>query len=148
MKYSDLREFMANLEAGGQLRRIARPVSPNLEITEVSDRVLRKSGPALLFEQPTGFTVPVLANLFGTPQRVALAMGAADVSALRDVGELLANLKEPEAPSGFKDALSKVSMLKAALWDMAPKAVSGAPCQQVVMEASDVDLASLPIQTC
>lgn len=148
MKYSDLRDFMALLESNGQLRRISQPVSPHLEMTEISDRVLRKAGPALLFEKPLGHQVPVLANLFGTPQRVALGMGAESVSALREVGELLANLKEPEAPSGLRDALSKVSMLKAALWDMAPRSVSSAPCQQVVIEGNQVDLNALPIQTC
>ncbi len=148
MKYSDLRHFMENLESDGQLKKISHPVSTRLEITEISDRVLRKSGPALLFESVTGHKMPVLTNLFGTPQRVALGMGAQDLSALRDVGELLANLKEPEAPTGFRDALSKVSMLKAALWDMAPKVVSGAPCQQIVIEGKAVDLYSLPIQTC
>lgn len=148
MKYSDLRDFMALLESNGQLRKISQPVSPHLEMTEIADRVLRKSGPALLFERPIGHEVPVLANLFGTPERVALGMGAEKVSSLREVGELLANLKEPEAPSGLRDALSKVSMLKAALWDMAPKSVSGAPCQQLVVEGKDVDLGKLPIQTC
>ena len=92
--------------------------------------------------------MPVLANLFGTPHRVALGMGATDVSALRDVGELLASLREPEPPRGFKDALAKVSMLKSALWDMAPKEVRSAPCQEIVIEAADVDLGSLPIQHC
>lgn len=148
MKYTDLRHFMQKLDSGGQLKRITLPVSPQLEITEISDRVLRQSGPALFFENPVGYKTPVLTNLFGTPERVALGMGADSLLALRDVGELLANLKEPEAPSGFKDALSKVSMLKAALWDMAPKSVSGAPCQQAVLEGKDVDLHALPIQTC
>ncbi len=148
MKYSDLRHFIENLESDGQLKRISQPVSTKLEITEISDRVLRKSGPALLFEKPIGHKTPVLTNLFGTPQRVALGMGADDVSALRDVGELLANLKEPEAPTGLRDALSKVSMLKAALWDMAPKVVSSPPCQKIVVEGNAVDLHSLPIQTC
>jgi 4-hydroxy-3-polyprenylbenzoate decarboxylase len=148
MKYSDLRDFLDKLAATGDLVRIGTPVSPRLEITEISDRVLKRSGPALLFERPAGSTIPLLANLFGTPHRVALGMGADDVSALRDVGELLANLKEPESPTGFKDALSKVAMLKAALWDMAPKAVSSPPCQQVVLEGADVDLGRLPVQTC
>ena len=117
-------------------------------MTEISDRVLKNAGPALLFENPINYKTPVLTNLFGTPHRVALGMGVSNLSALREVGELLANLKEPEAPTGFKDALSKVSMLKAALWDMAPKNVSGAPCHQVVIEGNQVDLHTLPIQTC
>jgi len=148
MKYADLRDFMAQLEARGALRRILAPVSPALEITEICDRTLRAGGPALLFERPTGATIPVLANLFGTPERVALGMGADSMAALRDVGELLAALKEPEPPKGLKDALSKVAMLKAALWDMAPKSVRSAACQQVVWERGDVDLGKLPVQTC
>jgi 4-hydroxy-3-polyprenylbenzoate decarboxylase len=148
MKYADLRDFMAQLEARGVLRRIRVPVSPVLEITEICDRTLRAGGPALLFERPTGATIPVLANLFGTPERVALGMGADSVAALRDVGELLAALKEPEPPKGLKDALGKVAMLKAALWDMAPKSVRSAACQQVVWEREDVDLGKFPVQTC
>jgi 4-hydroxy-3-polyprenylbenzoate decarboxylase len=148
MKYADLRDFMAQLEARGALRRIRVPVSPVLEITEICDRTLRAGGPALLFERPTGATIPVLANLFGTPERVALGMGADSVAALRDVGELLAALKEPEPPKGLKDALGKVAMLKAALWDMAPKSVRSAACQQVVWEREDVDLGKFPVQTC
>ncbi len=148
MKYADLRDFMAQLEVRGALRRILAPVSPVLEITEICDRTLRAGGPALLFERPAGATIPVLANLFGTPERVALGMGADSVAALRDVGELLAALKEPEPPRGLRDALSKVALLKAALWDMAPKSVRSAPCQQVVWELGDVDLGKLPVQTC
>jgi len=148
MKYRDLRDFIARLEAAGLLRRIGLPVSPQFEMTEICDRTLRAAGPALLFERPQGQTIPVLANLFGTPQRVALGMGAADVSALRDVGELLASLKEPEAPKGMRDALGKVALLKSALWDMAPKEVRSAPCQELVWEGDQVDLSRLPIQTC
>jgi 4-hydroxy-3-polyprenylbenzoate decarboxylase len=148
MKYSDLRDFLSQLENRGELRRFAGVVSPKLEMTEIGDRLLRQGGPAILFERPDGHSIPVLANLFGTPQRVALGMGADSVTALREVGELLASLKEPEAPKGLKDALGKVAMLKAALWDMAPKQVSGAACQQVVWEGQDVDLGRLPVQTC
>ena len=148
MKYRDLRDFVARLEAAGLLRRIGLTVSPRFEITEICDRTLRAAGPALLFERPQGQSIPVLANLFGTPQRVALGMGAADVSALRDVGELLASLKEPEAPKGMRDALGKVALLKSALWDMAPKEVRSAPCQEIVWEGDQVDLSRLPIQTC
>jgi 4-hydroxy-3-polyprenylbenzoate decarboxylase len=148
MKYRDLRDFVARLEADGLLRRIGLPVSPQFEITEVCDRTLRAGGPALMFERPNGHTVPILANLFGTPERVALGMGAADVTALRDVGELLASLKEPEAPKGMRDALGKVALLKSALWDMAPKEVRSAPCQEIVWEGDQVDLSRLPIQTC
>src|SRR5688572_10958656 len=148
MKYADLRDFAAQLEAVGELKRISCEISPRLEMTEICERTLRAGGPALLFECPTGSQMPVLGNLFGTPQRVALAMGAKNVAALRDVGELLAALKEPEPPSGFRDAISKVATLKSALWDMAPREVRNAPCQAVVWEGSDVDLARLPVQLC
>ena len=148
MKYADLRDFLAQLERDGHLRRIAAQVSPRLEMTEICDRTLRAGGPALLFERPTGSTMPVLGNLFGTVQRVALAMGAADIGALRDVGELLAALKEPEPPTGLRDALGKVAQLKSALWDMAPREVRSAPCQTIVWEGNEVDLGRLPVQTC
>jgi 4-hydroxy-3-polyprenylbenzoate decarboxylase len=148
MKYSDLRDFVAQLEVRGELRRIRAPVSPTLEMTEICDRTLRVGGPALLFEQPTAGSMPVLANLFGTPERVAYGMGAEDVAALREIGELLASLKEPEPPKGLKDALGKVAMLKSALWDMLPRTVRSAPCQEVVREGAGVDLGALPIQTC
>jgi len=148
MKYADLRDFVAQLEVRGELRRIRAPVSPTLEMTEICDRTLRAGGPALLFEQPTAGSMPVLANLFGTPQRVAYGMGAEDVAALREIGELLASLKEPEPPKGLKDALGKVAMLKSALWDMLPRTVRSAPCQEVVREGAGVDLGALPIQTC
>jgi 4-hydroxy-3-polyprenylbenzoate decarboxylase len=148
MKYSDLRDFVSQLERLGELRRVDLPVSPVLEMTELCDRTLRAGGPALLFESVPGHRVPVLGNLFGTPRRVALGMGADDVEALRDVGELLASLKEPEAPKGLRDALGKVAMLKTALWDMAPREVRNAPCQEIVWEGKDVDLGRLPVQTC
>ncbi|HMA07802.1 MAG TPA: 4-hydroxy-3-polyprenylbenzoate decarboxylase [Ramlibacter sp.] len=147
MGYRDLRDFMAQLEQAGELRRIAQPVSPNLEMTALCDRVLRAGGPALLFERPTGHDMPVLGNLFGTPARVARAMGVADLRELRLFGEALASLKEPEPPKGFKEMLGMRSLLKT-LWNMAPKEVSSAPCQEVVWEGSDVDLGRLPIQHC
>ena len=148
MKYADLRDFVGQLERKGELQRLAAEVSPRLEMTEICDRVLRSGGPALLFERPQGHTIPVVGNLFGTTRRVALAMGVEDVTALRDVGELLASLKEPEAPAGWRDALGKVGALKSALWDMAPREVRSPPSQQVIWEGNDVDLARLPIQTC
>ncbi len=148
MKYRDLRDFVHGLEGAGQLRRIADPVSPKLEMTAVADAVLRAGGPALLFEHPAGGTdVPVLANLFGTPERVARGMGAASVTELRDVGRLLAALKEPEAPKGLKDAGKLLAMARA-VWDMKPAFVRGPACQEVVLEGADVDLARLPVQTC
>ncbi|MEG0820874.1 MAG: 4-hydroxy-3-polyprenylbenzoate decarboxylase [Burkholderiaceae bacterium] len=148
MKYSDLRDFLRQLEAQDELKRIGIEVSPCLEMTEICDRTLRAQGPALLFERPSGHSIPVLGNLFGTPRRVALGMGAESISALREVGELLAALKEPEAPKGLRDALGTVAMLKNALWDMAPKTVRAPSCQEVVWEGDDVDLNKLPIQTC
>ncbi len=147
MKYSDLRDFMAQLETRGQLLRVEYPVSPHLEMTIVSDRVLRAQGPALLFTHPGDFNMPVLTNLFGTPERVAMGMGEESIGALREVGKLLAALKEPDPPKGFKDAFSKLPLLKQAL-NMAPKYVSHAACQTHVWEYEDVDLNTLPVQTC
>ncbi len=149
MKYHDLRDFLSQLESRGLLRRIAVPVSPRLEMTEICDRVLRTGGPAVLFENPVGSSIPVLANLFGTPERVALGMGEEGnwQEALREVGKLLAYLKEPEPPKGLKDAWEKLPVLKQVL-NMAPKVVSSAPCQEIVWEGRDVDLARLPIQHC
>ncbi|WP_028388979.1 4-hydroxy-3-polyprenylbenzoate decarboxylase [Legionella fairfieldensis] len=147
MKYADLRDFIAQLDARGLLKHIDYPVSPTLEMTAVSDRVLRAEGPALLFTHPKGSTIPVLTNLFGTVERVALGMGEESIGALREVGKLLAALKEPEPPKGLKDAFSKLPLLKQAL-TMAPKYVSNAACQEHVWEKEDVDLTRLPIQTC
>ncbi len=147
MKYKGLREFVDKLEEIGELKRIKHPVDPNLEMTEIADRVLRAEGPALLFENPVGHTVPVLANLFATPHRVALGMGEDNVSALREIGQLLAFLKEPEPPKGFKAALQTLPMYRKVL-DMSPKVVKRAPCQKVVWEGDEVDLNKLPIQTC
>jgi 4-hydroxy-3-polyprenylbenzoate decarboxylase len=147
MSYHDLRDFMAQLEQAGELRRVAQSVSPHLEMTALCDRVLRAGGPAILFENPTGHTMPVLGNLFGTPERVARAMGVDNISGLRPFGELLASLKEPEPPKGFKDMVGMRSLL-GTLWNMAPKVLRSAPCQDVVWEGNDVDLARLPIQYC
>ena len=147
MKYRDLRDFIAQLEQLGELKRVAAEVDPQLEMTEVCDRVLRAGGPALLFEKPKGHAMPVLGNLFGTPHRVALGMGEDSPAALREVGKLLATLKEPEPPKGLRDAWDKLPVLKQVL-NMAPKEVSSAPCQEIVREGKDVDLSRLPIQTC
>ncbi len=146
-KYRDLRDFISQLEARGELKRITHPVDPNLEMTEICDRTLKAGGPALLFENPVGYDMPVLGNLFGTPDRVALGMGEESVSALRGVGKLLAQLKEPEPPKGFKDALDKIPLYKQVL-NMGPKVVKKAPCQEVVLEGDAVDLDLIPIQTC
>ncbi len=147
MKYHDLRDFMSQLEKTGELKRVGVEVDTRLEMTEICDRVLRAEGPAILFEKPKGHTIPVLANLFGTPKRVALGMGEESVSALREVGKLLAYLKEPEPPKGLKDAWDKLPILKQVM-NMAPKTVSSAPCQEIVWEGKDVDLSRLPIQHC
>jgi len=147
MHYKDLRDFLQRLEERGELRRITREIDPHLEMTEICDRTLRAGGPALLFEHPRGHTIPVLGNLFGTTSRVAFGMGAESTDALRDIGRLLAMLKEPEAPQGMKDAWQKLPLYKKVL-DMAPKVIKGAPCQEQAIEADAVDLASLPIQTC
>lgn len=147
MKYNDLRDFIEQLEKLGELKRISVEVDPYLEITEICDRTLRAEGPALLFENVKGSKVPVLGNLFGTPRRVALGMGADSVSALKEIGELLAFLKEPEPPKGFRDAWEKLPIFKQVL-NMAPKVISGPNCQQVVVDKNEVDLNTIPVQTC
>ncbi|MGZ0077078.1 4-hydroxy-3-polyprenylbenzoate decarboxylase [Methylomonas sp. YC3] len=147
MKYRDLRDFIAQLEKQGELKRIKQAVDPVLEMTVICDRVLKQGGPALLFENPKGSNIAVLGNLFGTPKRVAMGMGAKDVSELRGIGELLAYLKEPEPPKGMKDALEKFPVFKQVL-NMAPKIVSSAPCQEVIRVGDEVDLSVYPIQTC
>jgi len=148
VKYRDLRDFIAQLEQRGELKRVGIEVDPRLEMTEICDRVLKTQGPALLFEKPRGHSIPVLANLFGTPQRVALGMGEDRVEALRDVGRLLAFLKEPEPPSGVADALTRFAPIVKQVLAMAPKTVTGASCQEQVWEGADADLGRLPIQTC
>jgi len=148
MKYRDLRDFIAQLEMRGELKRIAVEVDPKLEMTEVCDRVLKAGGPALLFEKPKGYKIPVLANLFGTPLRVAMGMGEDNVSALREIGKLLAFLKEPAPPTGFTDAVSRFAPIVKQVLTMAPKEVRTAPCQEIVWDGKDVDLARLPVQTC
>ncbi|MBP6058775.1 MAG: 4-hydroxy-3-polyprenylbenzoate decarboxylase [Nitrosomonas sp.] len=147
MQYKDLRDFIAQLEAMGELKRIQTEIDPALEMTEICDRVLKAQGPAVLFENPKGHSMPVLGNLFGTPKRVALGMGQESVEALREVGRLLAYLKEPDPPKGLKDAWDKLPVLKQVL-NMAPKELSSAPCQEIVWEGNDVDLSRIPIQTC
>ncbi len=147
MKYSDLRDFIEKLEAQGELKRISIEVDPCLEVTEICDRTLRAGGPALLFERVKGSDFPLLGNLFGTPRRVALGMGEESVEALREVGRLLAMLKEPEPPKGMKDAWSKLPVFRKVL-DMAPKEVKHPSCQAIVINQEAIDLATLPIQTC
>jgi 4-hydroxy-3-polyprenylbenzoate decarboxylase len=147
LKYRDLREFIAELESRGELVRIRAEIDPNLEMTEIADRTLRAGGPALLFENPKGHSVPVLANLFGTEQRVAYGMGADSLSALREIGEILAYLRQPDPPKGMRELWDKAPLLKQVL-NMGPKLVRNAPCQQQVKQGDEVDLQQLPIQTC
>ena len=147
MVFSDLRDFIKLLEKEGELKRISTEVDPYLEVTEISDRVLRAGGPALLFENPKGSSVPLLVNLFGNSRRIALAMGQEDIDGLRDVGKLLAFLKEPTPPSGWKDVWQKLPSYKQVL-NVSPNVKKSAECQDVVIEAGDVDLSMFPLQTC
>ena len=147
MSFKDLREFISLLEQEGELKRITTEVDPNLEITEIADRCLRNGGPALLFENPKGSSVPLLANLFGNTKRIALAMGQQDLEGLRDVGRLLAFLKEPSPPKGWRDLWQSLPSYKNVL-NMPPAVRKTAPCQEVVIAEEDVDLGFLPIQTC
>jgi len=151
MKYADLRSFLTTLDDAGQLRRVDEPVSVRLEATALADRVLRQRGPAILLNRPVdrsiSYNFPALINLFGTPQRVAMGMGRRDAVELREIGDMLARLKEPEPPTGLKDAGKLAAMVKA-VWDMKPVEQRSGPCQNVVWETGDVDLARLPVQTC
>ncbi len=147
MKYKNLRDFIEQLESMGELKRIQHEIDPALEMTEICDRTLRAGGPAILFENPKGSSIPVLANLFGTPKRVAMGMGETDVSSLREIGKLLAFLKEPEPPKGLKDAWEKLPVYRQVL-NMAPKVVKRPACQSVIIEGDDIDLSTFPIQTC
>lgn len=145
--FTDLRDFIDELEKRGLLVRIKEPVDPKLEMTEIADRTLRGGGPALLFENPVGFDMPVLANLFGTEERVAMGMGAESLGALREIGELLAYLRQPDPPKGMRDLIDKAPLLKQVL-NMGPKVIKRPPCQEVILRDSDVDLTRLPVQTC
>src|SRR5262245_6923867 len=147
MHYADLRDFLAQLERIGELKRIAAEVSPRLEMTEICDRVLKAGGPALLFERPASHAMPVLGNLFGTVRRVALAMGVENPGALREIGKLLAYLREPDPPKGLRDVWEKLPILKQVM-NMQPRELGSGACQEVVWEGKDVDLSRLPVQTC
>lgn len=147
MSFTDLRDFIELLEKEGELKRISTEVDPCLEITEIADRTLRRGGPALLFENPKGSDIPLLANLFGNTRRIALAMGQEDIEGLRDVGKLLAFLKEPTPPKGWKDLWENLPSFKNVL-NLAPNVKKSAPCQEVVIEGDAVDLGMLPVQTC
>jgi 4-hydroxy-3-polyprenylbenzoate decarboxylase len=145
--YSDLRDFLGQLERMGELKRVRAEVSPRLEMTEICDRALRQGGPAILFERPAGHSIPVLGNLFGTVRRVCLAMGVEEIASLREMGKLLSVLREPEPPQGWRDAWEKIPLLKQVL-NMQPREIASAPCQEIVWEEKDVDLSRLPVQTC
>ncbi|MGC9421956.1 4-hydroxy-3-polyprenylbenzoate decarboxylase [Vibrio sp.] len=147
MNFKDLRDFIDYLEQHGQLKRITHPVDPHYEMTEISDRTLRLKGPALLFENPIGYDIPVLTNLFGTPERVAMGMGRESVQDLREVGKLLAYLKEPEPPRGFKDAIDKLPVFRQVL-NMPVKRLRKAPCQQIIWQGDKVDLDKIPVMSC
>ncbi|MFM2666940.1 4-hydroxy-3-polyprenylbenzoate decarboxylase [Vibrio mediterranei] len=147
MNFKDLRDFIQHLESQGLLKRISHPVDPDYEMTEISDRTLRAGGPALLFENPIGYDIPVLTNLFGTSERVAIGMGRQQVSELREVGKLLAYLKEPEPPRGFKDAIDKIPVFKQVL-NMPVKRLRKAKCQEIVWQGEEVDLDKIPVMSC
>jgi 4-hydroxy-3-polyprenylbenzoate decarboxylase len=147
VKYRDLRDFIAQLEKTGELKRITVEIDPYLEMTEICHRVLKQGGPAILFENPKNSNIPVLCNLFGTTKRVAMGMGAKDISELRGIGELLAYLKEPEPPKGMKDAFDKIPVFKQVL-NMTPKVVTSPACQETVLQGDEIDLSLYPIQTC
>ncbi len=151
MPYTSLREFIDRLEAAGRLVRVAEPVSPYLEMTEIQTRLLAEEGPAVLFENVVGeggrrYGMPMLVNLFGTVERVAWGMDR-EPNQLREVGETLAFLRQPEPPGGWREALDLLPLARSVL-AMKPRTTSRAPCQEVVLQGSDIDLAELPIQTC
>jgi 4-hydroxy-3-polyprenylbenzoate decarboxylase len=151
MAYASLREFIDTLEATGRLVRVREPVSPALEITEIQTRLLAEKGPAVVFEdvrRPDGtpYGMPVLVNLFGTVDRVAAAMNR-EPHQLREIGETLAFLRQPEPPGGWREAIEMLPLLKTVM-AMHPKTVSRAPCQEVVLEGDQIDLARLPVQGC
>ncbi len=151
MPYNSLRDFIDALEKSGDLVRVAAPVSPVLEMTEIQTRLLAEQGPAALFENVVdessrNYAFPVLVNLFGTVARVAAAIGRTP-SELREVGETLAALRQPEPPSGVRDAMAKLPLLKSAM-TMRPKTITSAPCQEVVWRGDEIDLGKLPIQIC
>src|SRR5579863_1432758 len=161
MAYRSLRDFIARLEAAGELVRVKEPVSTFLEMTEIQTRLIAEAGPAVLFEKPvkadgSPSDIPVLANLFGTVKRVAMGvtMGGVerrDERALREVGELMAQLRQPEPPRNLTEAMELLPLAKTAM-SMKPKTggvFSGTPpCQQIVLKGDDIDLAYLPVQTC
>src|ERR1700674_2131201 len=157
MSYRSLREFLAKLEVEGDLVRVSAPVSTVLEMTEIQTRLLAERGPAVIFENPikadgTCSEIPVLVNLFGTVKRVAMGVtlggvDRSDAKSLREVGELLATLRQPEPPRSIGEAFELLPLAKTFM-AMKPKTVSRPPCQQTVLQGADIDLSRLPIQTC
>src|SRR5438045_5516501 len=152
MPYASLRDFITRLETAGRLRRVAAPVSPFLEMTEIQTRLLAEGGPAVLFEnvvhehQGRSSGMPVLVNLFGTVERVAWGMDR-EPHELREIGRTLAFLKQPEPPGGWREALEMLPLLKTVM-AMRPRTVAAAPCQEIVLRGGEIDLGLLPIQTC
>lgn len=147
MSLSNFRDFLDYLEQQGELKRITYPINPHLEMTEIADRVLRSQGPALLFENPIGYDIPVLCNLFGTAKRVAMGMGREKTTELREIGELLAFLREPEPPKGIRQFFNILPKYKQVL-NMPVKRRSSAPCQELIFKNDEVDLTQLPIMHC
>ncbi|UDG81464.1 3-octaprenyl-4-hydroxybenzoate carboxy-lyase [Candidatus Profftia lariciata] len=147
MKYHDLREFISLLEHKGELKRINQSIDPYLEMTDIASRTLRANGPALIFENPQGYNIPVLCNLFGTIRRIALSIGKEDISALRDIGKLLAFLKDPEPPKNFRDFCNKLPHFKQIL-NMPIKLLRSAPCQELIWYGDQVDIGQIPIMHC
>src|SRR5687767_7495839 len=147
MNFDDLRDFINILASKKQLIRIQEPIDPYLEITEICDRVLKQQGPALLFERPKHHHIPVLANLFGTPERVALGMGKENLQGLRELGELLAFLKAPTPPKKIKDLWEQWPLIQR-MFASQPKLITNPLCQTIVKEGQAINLNDLPIQTC
>ncbi len=157
MSYHSLRDFLAKLEAEGELVRVSEPISTVLEMTEVQTRLLAEGGPAVIFEQPvqadgTISPIPVLCNLFGTVKRVAMGVTMGGVARskakdLREVGELLATLRQPEPPRSFGEAMELLPLARTVM-AMKPKTAGRAACQEIVLKGDAVDLSKLPVQTC
>jgi len=146
MPYASLRDFLDRLAAAGRLARVAAPVSPHLEMTEIQTRLLAEAGPAVLFDNVVGFGMPVVVNLFGSIERVAWGMDR-EPDGLREIGRTLAFLRQPEPPGGWREALEMLPLLRTVM-AMRPRTVAAAPCQEIVLQGGDIDLGRLPVQTC
>ena len=147
MSDASLREFLGALERRGELQRVPFTVDPKLEMTALCHRSLRERGPALLFERPRGSTMPVLGNLFGTTQRVVAALGLQTTAQLREIGSILAFLKEPQWPNRLSEVFSHLPSF-APLLKATPRTVRDPPCREIVRTGAEVDLTSLPVWTC